>query len=82
MVLLEARLFGARLGGHFGVVNGNELADFHELVLGLLQLGRHLDHRHQPTVLAAELREFPGIAEAARVGERSLDFLSAGERGR
>ena len=61
---------------------GNELAHLRELVFVLLQLGRHLDDRHQSAVLPAELGEFPGIAEPGRVGERPLDFLGASERGR
>ena len=79
---LETRQLGARFGGHLGVVNGNELAHLHELVFAFLQLGRHFDHRHQPAVLSAELREFSRIAEPARVGERSFDFVSPSERGR
>jgi hypothetical protein len=33
-------------------------------------------------VLSAELREFSWIAEPARIGERSFDFVSASERAR
>jgi hypothetical protein len=33
-------------------------------------------------VLPAELREFSRIAQRGRVGERPLDFFSAGERSR
>ena len=61
-----ARLFGARLGGHLGVVNGNELAHLRELVLGSCELGRHLDHRLKPAVLPAELRELFRVAERGR----------------
>jgi len=45
-------------------------------------LRRHLDHRREPPVLPAELREFFRVANPSRVGERPLDFVSARERGR
>jgi hypothetical protein len=44
--------------------------------------GGHLDDRHQPAVLSAQLRELIGVAETARIGERPLDFFGAGEGGR
>jgi len=50
---LEARDFLRRFGRHFGVVNGNELAGFSELVLGLVELGRQLDNRLEAAVLPA-----------------------------
>jgi hypothetical protein len=44
-----------RLGRHLGVVNGNELARFGELVLGLFELGRQLDDRLEASVLPTQL---------------------------
>jgi hypothetical protein len=76
---LEAALFGARFGGHFGVVNRNELAHLHELVLESVELSRHLYHRHEAAVFPAELREFTRILDSGRVCEGPLDFFSAGE---
>jgi len=78
-LVLEARLLSARLGRQFGVVNGNELVHLHELVCGLVQLGGHVDHRHQSPVLPAKLREFLRIAVRAGIRQRPFDFLGAGE---
>jgi len=41
------------LGRHLGVVNGNELACFGELVLSLLEAGRQLDNWLEAAVLPA-----------------------------
>jgi hypothetical protein len=79
---LEARLLGARLGGHLGVVNGNELAHVRELVFTLLEFGRQLDDGGEAAVLPAELRELLWVAKSGRVSERALDFVGARERGR
>ena len=70
----DALDFGARFGGHLGVVNRNELAHLRELVFVFLQLGRQLDDRIEPAVLPAELRELSRIAEPGS-GWRALARL-------
>ncbi len=70
---------GGRLGGHFGFVNGNELARLHELVLFLLQLGRQFDQRGQPPVFPSQLGQLLGIAERAGIGQRALDLGGASQ---
>jgi hypothetical protein len=79
---LETHLLGACLGGHVGVVNGNELANVRELVFRSGQLSRHGDDRLKPGVLPAQLGELLRVAERGRVGEGPLDLLGAGEGGR
>jgi hypothetical protein len=41
-----------------------------------------LDHRRQPAVLPAELRELFRVTKPGRIGERPLDLVGAGEGGR
>jgi hypothetical protein len=78
----EASELGARLGGHFGVVNGNELAHVGELVFTSFELGRQFGDGSEAAVLPSELRELLRVAESGRVSERALDFVGACERGR
>src|SRR5258707_11162697 len=75
----EPRDFVRRFGHHVWVVNGNELAGFGELVLGLLELGRQLDDRLEATVLSAQVGDFSGVAEGVRVGEQPFDLARPGD---
>src|SRR5262249_55672952 len=63
-------------------VNGNELANCRELVLESFELCRHFDDGRETAVFASQLRELARVAQAGRVGERSLDFLGARQSGR
>jgi len=76
----QARELGLRLGGHFGIVNADELADFRELVIVLVERVGLFDHLHEPLVLATQRRHEPGIAECLRVEQLPFDFRRAGDR--
>ena len=78
---LEPLDFARGFGGHLGVVNGNELAGFGELVLGLLELW-------PPARRPAGGVGAPGparrpvlrVAERVRIGEQPLDLRRPRER--
>jgi hypothetical protein len=68
------------LVGHLGVVCRNELADFRELVLVLLQAARRLDDAGEALVLPAERREQLGVANGLRVQQLAFDVVRAAQR--
>jgi hypothetical protein len=78
----QSRDFDARLGGHFGVIDQDELAGLDEFILHLLQGRGRLDDRHEAAVLAAQLSELLRIAKRIRVRKRPFDLAGAGESGR
>jgi hypothetical protein len=75
----EADFFGARLGGEFRVVNGDELARLRELALILPEPRAELDDRLQTSVLASQLGEPAGVADRA-VRQLPFDLGRAPQR--
>ncbi len=65
------------LGGHLGVVNGNELARLHELVLVFPKLLRQLHHGPEPLVLPTEGGQPPGVLGGRGIGKFAFDFGGA-----
>jgi hypothetical protein len=78
--LLGAFDLGARFGGHFGVVNDNELARLRELVIKFFQALGQRDDLTESLVLSSERCEQPTIADCLRIGELALDISRARER--
>ncbi len=71
---LELLDLGGRFGGHFGVVNRNELARLHELVFLLLQPVGQFHQRRQAPVFASQFGQLFGVAERPGIGQRPLDL--------
>jgi hypothetical protein len=73
----EALDLGFGLGGHFGVVNGNELARLRELVFIFADAVGQLDDRTQSLMLTSQRGELARILRGRRVRQFALDFGSA-----
>jgi hypothetical protein len=78
--ILETRLFSPGLGGHFGVVYKNELADFGELVFVFIESRGHLDQWSQVAVLAAQSGHPLGVLYRPGIGKLALDLAGAVKR--
>jgi hypothetical protein len=77
--VLERRDFRARLGGHLGVVNGNELARLRELVLDLPEPVGGANDLGQPLVLTPQRGQLPGVAQRLRVEQLAFDLRRTGD---
>jgi hypothetical protein len=65
------------LGGHLGVVNGNELACLRELVLEFSESVGEFDNGAEPLVLSPQGGQPPRILGGRRIGEFAFDFGGA-----
>jgi hypothetical protein len=70
---------GGGLGGHLGVVNGNELARLRELVFGLPDAVRQIDDGDEALMFPAQRRQLPGVLGSRGVGKFAFDFGGAGD---
>jgi hypothetical protein len=75
--VLETSRFGARFGGHLGVINRNELVHFGELVFVFLEEAGHFDDRGQVAVLSSQRGHPLGVLYSFRVGKLPLDLTGA-----
>ena len=77
---LEPLDFCPGLGGHFRVINRNELVRFGELVVVFLKESGHFDDWCEVAVLSAQGGHPLGILHSLRVGKLPLYLAGAVER--